>query len=84
MDDLALTTAGRAVRTAQGWAVYHGTDSNSEKCGFGEPASFSDIADAIVAIENRQGFGQARMGNETPRGSNRPANGRRWSSTQCV
>jgi hypothetical protein len=55
---------GRAVRTAQGWTVYHGADSGSEACGFGKPASFSDIADAIVAIEDRAGFGRRRMGSE--------------------
>jgi hypothetical protein len=56
--------SGRAVRTAQGWAVYHGADPSSEGCGFGEPISCGDIGEAIVAIEDRAGFGHERMGSE--------------------
>jgi hypothetical protein len=56
--------SGHAVRTAQGWAVYHGAGLSSGGSGFGKPFSFSDIADSIVAIEDRAGFGPGRMGSE--------------------
>jgi hypothetical protein len=59
--------SGRAVRTARSWAVYHGTDLNSEGCGFREPVGFSDIADAIVAMEDSAGFGPGRLGSEIER-----------------
>jgi hypothetical protein len=58
---------GHAVRSAQGWAVYDGTDPGSEECGFGETVSFPDIADAIAAIEDSVGCGRGRMGSEIAR-----------------
>jgi hypothetical protein len=56
--------SSHAVRTAQGWAACHGADPSSEGCGFGEPVSFNDIADAILSIEDRVSFGWGRMGSE--------------------
>jgi hypothetical protein len=59
--------SGNAVRTSRGWAGYYATDPNSERCGVGEPVRFSDIVDAIAAIENRVGLGLVWVGSETTR-----------------
>src|ERR1700733_5828844 len=56
--------SGHSVRTEQDWVVYHLPDPNSEECGFGEAVSFSDIGDAIVAIEDRAEFDRESMGSE--------------------
>ena len=65
-DDAVLSDADRhsVVRTARDWVVYHLPDANSEEPGFCEAISFSDIDDAIVAIEDRAAFGRESMGSE--------------------
>ena len=56
--------SGSVVRRAQDWVVYHLPDASAEESGLCEAISFSDIADAIVAIEDRAAFDRETMGSE--------------------
>jgi hypothetical protein len=58
--------SGPAVSRAQDWVVYHLPDPDSEESGFCEAISFSDIDDAIVAIEDRAEFDRELMGSQIP------------------
>jgi hypothetical protein len=55
-----------AVRTAHGWTVCQRLDANSEGCGFAEPLCFTDIDDAIGAIEDSVEIGRGRLGSQVP------------------